>query len=174
MISNKKISIIGLGYVGLPLAISYAESGFKVLGIDIDIRPHNKKAIQEHPLSQYIELLQGSSIENDIFKNVKNFSRSFKNILVILDSNHTHEHVLQELKLYAPLTSLNSYCLVFDTAIEDLPKNHFPDRPWGHDNNPKTAVREFLSSNKEFIIDRSFQEKLMITVAPEGFLKKVL
>lgn len=149
------------------------ESGRKVLGVDIDIRAHNHSAIESHPMASRIHMIQGSSIDPETIKQVKQVASEYKRILVCLDSNHTHEHVLAELDAYAPLTSVNSYCVVFDTIIEDLPKEMFPDRPWGHGNNPKTAVWEYLKSHPEFEIDTSIPHKLLITVAPDGFLKRV-
>lgn len=148
------------------------ESG-KVLGIDIDIREHNKKAIEVHPMSKKITMFQGSSIDEEMIKKVHAFAKKGKKILVCLDSNHTHEHVLAELKAYAPLVSIGSYCCVFDTIIEDMPKDCFPDRPWGKGNNPKTAVWEYLKANDNFIIDKDIENKLLITVAPDGYLKKI-
>ena len=145
----------------------------KVLGIDIDIRDHNKIAIEKHPMSNWIEMIEGSSVDNNIISQVHEFAESFETILVCLDSNHTHEHVAQELKAYSPLVSLGSYCVVFDTIIEDLPKNFYPSRPWNKGNNPKTAVWEFLKSNTNFEIDKKIADKLLITVAPDGYLKKI-
>lgn len=145
----------------------------RVLGIDIDIREHNRKAIEAHPMSNRIDMIQGSSIAEDIVNQVKAYAKNYKRILISLDSNHTHDHVLEELKAYAPLTSVGSYCVVFDTVVEDMPKEMFPDRPWGPGNNPKTAVWEYLKSHPEFEIDKSIQNKLLITVAPDGYLKRV-
>ena len=145
----------------------------RVLGIDIDIREHNRKAIEAHPMSNRIDMIQGSSIAEDIVAQVHEYAKSYKRILVSLDSNHTHEHVLAELQAYAPLTSKNSYCVVFDTVVEDMPEDLFPDRPWGPGNNPKTAVWEYLKTHPEFEIDKSIQNKLLITVAPDGYLKRV-
>ena len=145
----------------------------KVLGVDIDIRAHNKKAIEAHPLAKKIKMIQGSSIDDGVVKRVYDFSRNYKNILVVLDSNHTHDHVLAELNRYAPLVSKESYCVVFDTIVEDLPNGMYPDRPWGKGNSPKTAVWEYLKTHKEFKIDQSIENKLLITVAPDGYLKKV-
>ena len=144
-----------------------------VLGIDIDIREHNRKAIEAHPMSNRIDMIQGSSIAEDIVNQVKAYAKNYKSILVSLDSNHTHDHVLEELEAYAPLTSLGSYCVVFDTVVEDMPKEMFPDRPWGPGDNPKTAVWEYLKEHPEFEIDKSIQNKLLITVAPDGYLKRV-
>ena len=144
----------------------------KVLGIDIDIREHNKKAIELHPMSKKITMFQGSSLDKKIIEKVEKFANKGKKILVCLDSNHTHEHVLAELKAYAHLVSINSYCVVFDTIVEDLPKNTSPNRPWDKGNNPKTAVLEYLKTHSEFEIDKSIQNKLLITVAPEGYLKR--
>ena len=145
----------------------------EVLGIDIDIRQHNREAIEAHPMFKRISMIQGSSIAPDIIEQVKAKAQGKERILVCLDSNHTHDHVLAELEAYAPLTSVGSYCVVFDTVIEDLPDDMFSDRPWGVGNNPKTAVWEYLKNHPEFEIDKSIQHKLLITVAPDGYLKRV-
>ena len=148
------------------------ESKRKVLGVDIDIRSHNRIAIEEHPMASRIQMIQGSSTEPDIIEQVHAVASNYSRVLVCLDSNHTHDHVLAELEAYAPLTSIGSYCVVFDTVVEDMPKEMFPDRPWGPGNNPKTAVREYLKSHPEFEIDKDIQHKLQITVAPDGYLKR--
>lgn len=148
------------------------ESG-KVLGIDIDIREHNKKAIEAHPMNKKITMFQGSSIDEKMIKKVHEFAKSGKKILICLDSNHTHEHVLAELKAYAPLVSTGSYCCVFDTIIEDMPEKSFPDRPWDKGNNPKTAVWEFLKERDDFQINKEIENKILITVAPDGYLKRI-
>lgn len=145
----------------------------KVLGLDIDIRAHNREAIEAHPMASRIQMIQGSSIAAEVIEQVHQVAAGYKRILVCLDSNHTHDHVLAELKAYAPLTSKGSYCVVFDTIVEDMPAEMFPDRPWGPGNNPKTAVWEYLKTHPEFEIDKSIQHKLLITVAPDGFLKRV-
>ena len=145
----------------------------RVLGLDIDIRSHNREAIEAHPMSHHIDMIQGSSIAPDVITQVHEIAKSYKKILVFLDSNHTHEHVLAELNAYAPLTSIGSYCVVFDTAIEDAPAEQFHDRPWGPGDNPKTAVKKYLETHPEFEIDKSIQHKLLITVAPDGYLKRV-
>jgi cephalosporin hydroxylase len=145
----------------------------KVLGIDIDIRPHNRAAIEAHPMASRIQMIQGSSIANDIIEQVHAIATNYSRVLVCLDSNHTHDHVLAELQAYAPLTSKESYCVVFDTVVEDMPKSMFPDRPWGPGNNPKTAVWEYLKTHSEFEIDKNIQNKLQLTVAPDGYLKRI-
>lgn len=156
----------------------------KVLGIDIDIREHNRMAIEAHPLSHKIDMIQGSSIAPSVIEEVWLRARNYDRILIILDSNHTHDHVLAELEAYAPLTSKGSYCIVFDTIVEDLPDDMYPDRPWGKGNNPKTAVWEYLdilnanarfgadNQTLEFKIDKHIEQKLLITVAPDGFLQR--
>jgi cephalosporin hydroxylase len=143
----------------------------KVIGIDIDIRNHNRKAIEEHPLSFRVNLIQGSSIDQVIVDDVKKYIKPTDKVTVILDSNHTHEHVLAELELYSPLVTKNCYLIVMDTAIEDMPNDYFHDRPWSVGNNPKTAVHEFLKTTDRFEIDESIHNKLLITVAPDGYLK---
>jgi cephalosporin hydroxylase len=154
-------------------AICGGSQNAEVLGIDIDIRTHNRKAIEAHPLFKRISVLEGSSIASNIIKQVENIASNKQKVLVFLDSNHTHEHVLAELEAYAQLTSVGSYCVVFDTAIEDLPSDMFRDRPWGVGNNPKTAVWEYLKTHPEFEIDKTIQNKLLITVAPDGYLKRI-
>ena len=145
----------------------------KVLGIDIDIRPHNREAIEAHPMSSRINMIQGSSIASNVIDQVKDIAKNYERVLVCLDSNHTHDHVLAELKAYAPLTSVSSYCVVFDTIIEDMPTDMFPSRPWSRGNNPKTAVWEYLKNHPEFKVDKDIQHKLLVTVAPDGYLKRI-
>ncbi|WP_306475586.1 cephalosporin hydroxylase family protein [Methyloversatilis sp.] len=144
----------------------------KVLGIDIDIRAHNRAAIEAHPMASRIEMIQGSSISAEVIGQVKAIAANHSKVLICLDSNHTHEHVLAELEAYAPLTSPGSYCVVFDTLVEDMPADMFPDRPWGPGNNPKTAVHEYLKSHPEFTIDKAIDHKLLISVAPDGYLRR--
>jgi cephalosporin hydroxylase len=145
----------------------------KVIGIDIDIRAHNREAIDAHFLRNRIELFEGSSIDPKIIETVRDRAATFKRIMVFLDSMHTHDHVLKELEAYSPLVAPGSYCVVFDTVIEDMPAGWFNDRPWDVGNNPKTAVHAFLRDHDEFMIDKKIEEKLWITVAPDGFLKRV-
>ena len=149
------------------------ESRRKVLGIDIDIRAHNRAAIEAHPMATRIQMIQGSSIAPDTVAQVHAIAADHSRVLVCLDSNHTHDHVLAELEAYAPLVSAGSYCVVFDTIIEDMPGSMFPDRPWGPGNNPKTAVWEYLKTHPEFEIDQSIPHKLLITVASDGYLKRI-
>lgn len=145
----------------------------EVLGIDIDIRKHNRVEIEKHPMYKKITMIQGSSIENNVIEKVVRFAEGRKRVLVCLDSNHTHSHVLSELKAYTPLVSKGSYCVVFDTIIEDLSDDMFSDRPWGKGNNPKIAVKDFLKKNKCFKIDEDIDNKLLISVAPSGYLKRI-
>lgn len=159
--------------------------GGRVLGIDIQIREHNRKAILEHPLSRRIEMLEGSSISSSTYAAAVEKARGRSKIMVLLDSNHTHEHVLAELQLYAPLVSVGSYCVVYDTIIADMPADAFPDRPWTADRNPKSAVHAYLQQLQAeggkgadgrdlvFEIDRAAENQLLITVAPDGFLRRI-
>jgi len=149
------------------------QSPRKVVGVDIDIRPHNRQALDEHPLRFKMELIEGSSIDPEIIQQVRSHAAGVDRVLVSLDSNHTHEHVLAELKAYADLVSVGSYCIVFDTVVEDLPAGSFPDRPWDVGNNPKTAVHEWLKTHPEFEIDKDIDHKLLISVAPDGYLRKI-
>jgi len=150
------------------------QSKRKVVGVDIDIRPHNHQALDQHPLRFKMELIQGSSIEPSVIDQVRSHANGSSTILVCLDSNHTHDHVLAELNAYSDLTSIGSYCIVFDTCVEELPAGSSPDRPWDKGNNPKTAVHEWLKSHPEFVIDKDIDNKLMISVAPDGYLRRVI
>lgn len=145
----------------------------RVVGVDIDIRAHNRAEIERHPMSHRIDLVQGSSVDPATAARVRELAQGRQRVLVVLDSNHTHDHVLRELELYSPLVPKGSYVVVFDTVIEDMPPGFFPDRPWDRGNNPKTAVWEFLKAHPRFQIDRAIQDKLLITVAPDGYLKCV-
>ena len=148
----------------------------KVLGIDIEIRKENMKKILEHPLSKRIRMIEGSSIDENTINQVYKIAEKYKKIIVILDSNHSHNHVLSELKAYSKLVKKGSYLIVFDTVIEDIPKKYSKKLikgNWSKTDNPKTAVREFLKENKRFKIDKEIEDKLLITVGPEGFLKCV-
>jgi cephalosporin hydroxylase len=144
----------------------------RVLGIDIDIRAHNLQAIENHPMSSRIQMIEGSSTDPEVVAQVRSIASHHRRILVCLDSNHAHDHVLAELEAYAPLVSIGSYCVVFDTVIEDMRADMFPDRPWGPGDNPKTAVWKYLETHPEFEIDLGIQQKLVITVAPDGYLRR--
>jgi len=143
----------------------------QVLGIDVDIREHNRREIERHPMSKRITMIQGSSTDKKVMERVYELARGKECVLVTLDSNHTHDHVLQELRFYSPLVRKGSYVVVFDTVIEDMPEGFFSDRQWDKGNNPKTAVREFLKTNDRFSVDKEIENKLLITVAPGGYLK---
>ena len=144
----------------------------EVLGIDIDIREHNRREIEAHPMSKRIQMIQGSAIDEELVAEVARRAEGKQTIMVCLDSNHTHDHVLRELELYAPFVTVGSYCVVFDTIVEDMPKGAY-ERPWDVGNNPKTAVWEYLKHNDNFEIDHQIDNKLLISVAPEGYLKRV-
>lgn len=145
----------------------------RVLGVDVDIRDHNRLEIEKHPMCKRITMIEGSSIDETVVRQVREFASNKQRIMLLLDSNHTHEHVLQELQLYSPLVTVGSYLVVFDTVIEDMPEGFFPERAWDKGNNPKTAVWEFLKTNDRFVIDKAIENKLVITVAPDGYLKCV-
>lgn len=143
----------------------------RVVGIDIDIRAHNREKLESHPMFKRISLIQGSSIADDVVAQVHALAQGKSRVLVALDSNHTHAHVARELALYAPFVTKGSYLVVFDTVVEDMPAEFFQDRPWGPGDSPMTAVHEFLKSTDRFEIDHDLDAKLQISVAPEGYLK---
>lgn len=155
------------------MSINPSDSKRKVVGIDIEVRQHNRAAIVSHPLGSKIEIIEGSSTDSRVVNEVVEIAKIHSSILVLLDSNHTHEHVLGELNAYADLVSVGSYCVVFDTFVEDMPAGYFADRPWDKGNSPRTAVTEFLKDHTEFVVDESIQNKLLITVAPGGFLRRI-
>jgi len=144
-----------------------------VVGIDIDIRKHNRELIEQHPMFSRVKLIEGSSTSVETVEEVKAIAKNKSKVMVCLDSNHTHDHVLAELNLYAPLTSLGSYCVVFDTVVEEMPADYDWGSRWGRGNNPKTAVNEFLKEHAGFQIDENINNKLLISVAPDGYLKRV-
>jgi cephalosporin hydroxylase len=144
----------------------------RVLGIDIDIRAHNREAIESHPLSGYLRMLEGSSIDPEMVARVADFAKGFERVMVLLDSNHTEAHVLAELQAYAPLVSPGGYCIVFDTGVENMPEDFYSDRPWGKGDNPMTAVRKYLAYTPEFAIDAELDGKILIGNAPNGFLRR--
>lgn len=154
-------------------AICGGPSNATVLGIDIEIRAHNRAAIEGHPLARRIQMVEGSSIDRSVVSEVVQRSKTYRKILVCLDSNHTHDHVYAELEAYAPLTTVGSYCVVFDTIVEMTPECCPADRPWGKGNNPMTAVAAFLERHAEFSVDNDMDNKLLISVAPRGYLKRV-
>ena len=145
----------------------------EVLGIDIDIREHDKKEIEAHPMFKRIKMIQGSSVSQETVDKVAEHAKGKEVILVCLDSNHTHEHVLRELEFYAPFVTPGSYIVVFDTIVEDLPDDYLPGRAWKVGDNPKTAVYSFINKHPQFEIDKSIDNKLLISVAPEGYLRRI-
>ncbi|HET6765076.1 MAG TPA: cephalosporin hydroxylase family protein [Longimicrobiaceae bacterium] len=148
-------------------------NGGRVLGVDVDIRPHNREAIEAHPMHPHIDMLQGSSTDPEIVAQVRRAAEGAGTVLVLLDSNHTHAHVLRELELYAPLVTRGSYLVVFDTVVEVMPDDFVQDRPWRRGDNPMTAVRQFLAGTTRFEVDREIEDKLQLTVAPGGYLRCV-
>ena len=145
----------------------------RVLGIDIDIRSHNREAVEIHSMRDRISMIEGSSIDPVVVSRVRSFADKFDTVMVLLDSNHSHEHVLLELEAYADLVSVGSYCVVFDTVIEDTHDEHYASRPWGHGDSPKTAVSQFLTSDRRFEVDSQVDAKLQLSVAPRGYLRRV-
>lgn len=143
-----------------------------VVGVDIDIREHAREAIEDHAFADRIVTVQGSSVAEDTISAVSRYAKGRKRVLVVLDSNHTQEHVAAELEAYSQFVTPGSYIVVFDTVIDDLPDRFHEGRPWAAGRGPKVAVHDFLATHPEFHIDRSYEDKLLVTVAPDGFLKR--
>jgi cephalosporin hydroxylase len=142
-----------------------------VIGIDVDVREHNRREIEAHPMFKRVQLIEGSSVAPATVETAKRAIHGRSPVLVVLDSNHTHEHVLAELRAYAPLVGKDSYLVVMDTLVEYMPDAFFADRPWGKGNNPATAVAEFLRETDRFVVDAHIDTKLLLTVAPGGWLR---
>jgi cephalosporin hydroxylase len=146
----------------------------KVIAVDIDIRKHNRDAIEKHPMMKNITMLEGSSVDEKIVQQIADCAKNFKKVMVVLDSNHSHDHVLRELELYSPLVSIDSYILLPDTFVEFFPKGYVTNRPWDVGNNPYTAMEAFLKTTDEFVKDEAITNKLLITEAfGGGYLKRV-
>ena len=165
---------MGVRYPSMPPCSSFSVgTGSILVGIDADIRTHNRHELEKHPLFGRMRLVEGSSVDETVVDTVRGLCSARQSVMVVLDSNHAHDHVLRELRLYAPLVTVGSYCVVFDTIIEDVPDDTYPDRPWGRGNNPKTAVLEFLKENRRFVVDEEMRCKLLISVASDGYLRRV-
>lgn len=144
-----------------------------VVGVDIDIREPNRRAIEGHPLAKRIEMIEGSSIDDEVVRQVAASIEGRRSVMVVLDSNHTHEHVLAELEIYSKFVTPHNYLIVFDTIVEYMPEGTYPDRPWGPGDNPMSAVQEFLGTNPDFEVDSDLSSKLLITAAPGGYLRRI-
>ena len=145
----------------------------EVLAVDIDIRKHNREEIAKHPMFKRITMIEGGSTDPEVFAKVKERAAGMKTVMVVLDSNHTHQHVYDELCLYADLVTVGSYLILPDTFIEFFPKGYYADRPWDVGNNPYTAMRKFLAERDDFQIDDEPCHKSMITEAIDGYLLRV-
>ncbi len=149
-------------------------NGGKVIAVDIDIRQHNREEIEKHPMMKNITMLEGSSVDEKIVQQIADYAKGFKKVMVVLDSNHSHEHVYRELELYTPLVSMGSYILLPDTFVEFFPKGYVTNRPWDVCNNPYTAMEAFLKTTTQFVKDEEITNKLLITEAlGGGYLKRV-
>ncbi|UTW61762.1 cephalosporin hydroxylase family protein [bacterium SCSIO 12741] len=155
-------------YASLMELIGHGE----IVGVDIDIRSHNREEIENHKMFKRIHLIEGGATDPDIIEQVRKMAEGKKKVMVVLDSNHTHQHVYDELKLYNEFVTKDSYLVVFDTVVEYLPKGFFTNRPWDVGDNPQTAVDAFLKENDAFEIDEEIHQKLQLTVAKRGYLKR--
>ena len=144
----------------------------EVIAVDIDIRQHNREEIEKLPMAKRITMIEGSSVDPIIVNSIKEKVKG-KKVLVCLDSNHTHEHVLEELRMYADMVNVGSYIVCPDTFVEYFPKGYCDDRPWDVGNNPMTALIAFLKEDDRFIIDKDIDNKLMITEGFDGYLKRI-
>ena len=145
----------------------------EVLGIDVDIRPHARSTLSTHPLASAISTIEGNSVASEVIEAVRQVCARHERVLVILDSNHTADHVAAELSLYGDFVSVGSYLIVMDTFIKDLPPEEFDDRPWDAENSPWTAVQGFLQGNDRFVLAKDVDDRLLATTAPGGYLVRV-
>lgn len=148
--------------------------GERIIGIDIFIPPDLKQRLTAFgSLSDRITLIEGSSIAETTVDKVKSMVGDARDILVILDSDHSHEHVLSELKAYSGFVGKGHYLVCSDTIVEDIPSQEHRPRSWGPGNNPQTALSEFLRGNDEFSIAKNIENKLLFTCNPRGYLQRV-
>ncbi len=148
--------------------------GKKAIGIDIFIPPDlRKRLMNKGKISKKISLIQGESTHKSTISKLKKIIGNSKKNLIILDSYHAHQHVLEELELYSQFVGKGNYIIVGDTIVEDIPKQKHRPRPWGPGNSPKSAMKHFLKKNNKFIIDRNFDKKLLFSCHPEGYLRAI-
>lgn len=145
----------------------------EVVAVDIDIRQHNREKIEAHPMAKRIHMIEGSSTDPAVLDQIRERAQGKQCVMVALDSLHTHAHVLEEMRLYAPLVTVGSYMVLPDTFIEYFPKGYYSDRPWDVGNNPMTALRAFMQENNDFVIDTERCNKLLITEGFDGYLKRI-
>lgn len=143
-----------------------------VIGIDIDVRSHNRRVIESHPLAHRIELVEGSSVDDRTLEEVRRRIGSASRVMVVLDSDHAHDHVLAELRAYSDLVTPGQFIVVADTMVELLPVQEHRPRHWGPANNPMTALRAFLQEDERFEIDAYTNGKLLMTSNPSGYLRR--
>ncbi|OQA00607.1 MAG: Rhamnosyl O-methyltransferase precursor [Planctomycetes bacterium ADurb.Bin401] len=154
--------------------IMEAIDGGKIIGIDTYIPDDLRERLNSHgKISQRITLINGSSVEQTTVDKVRAIIGDCREVMVVLDSFHTHEHVLNELRLYSPLVGKGFYLVCGDTIVEDIPEQTHRTRPWGRGNNPKTALWQFLKENDRFETDKETDNKLLLTCNPDGYLKCV-
>jgi len=144
-----------------------------VVAIDIDVRSHNRRAVEDHPFGHRVRLVEGSSVDPDVVAEVRGYIGDASRVMVVLDSDHTHEHVLAELRAYAPLVTVGQFLIVADTIIEYLPPQERRPRPWGPGNNPKSALDVFLAEDARFEVDPHVNGKLLMTSSPGGYVRRV-
>lgn len=144
----------------------------RVVGIEVELRAHNRAAIEGHPMAKWITLVDGSSVDPAVVSRVGALAADGP-VVVVLDSNHTREHVRAELEAYAPMVQAGGYLVVLDTLIEHMPAELYGDRPWAPGNSPFTAVQEFLATTDRFVVDTELEQTLLLSVAPSGYLKCV-
>lgn len=145
--------------------------GGKVIGVDIFIPPDLRERLASHAtLSRRIELIEGSSIAPETVERVRSIVGASRRTLVVLDSHHTHDHVLAELRAYAPLVGRGCYLVAGDTIVEHIAAPAHRPRPWGPGNNPATAVKAFLSECPRFAVDQDLERRLLLSCHPGGYL----
>lgn len=146
----------------------------KVIGVDIDIRKHNRDSIEAHPLSKRINLVEGGSVDTDILAEVRSHIRKDSKVMVVLDSDHSRSHVLNECRAYGPMVTQGCYLVVADTLVghveeKDAPTNR--SKLWFKGNDPLSATNDYLKENDRFEIDDEINGKLVLSSSPGGYLK---
>ena len=145
----------------------------KVIAVDIDIRAHNRETIESHPLGDGVTLIEGSSVDPVIIDKIRSLIPADSRVMVVLDSDHTHSHVLAELQLYSQFVTPGMYLIAADTFVEELPVQLHRPREWGPGDNPKTAVDSFLASAPDFKLDADLAAKMLMSSSAAGYLRRI-
>ena len=146
----------------------------QVIGVDIDIRKHNRESIEAHPMSKRVTLIEGGSVDDSILKQVRANIPDGARVMVVLDSDHSRDHVLEECRAYGPMVTKDCYMVVADTLVGHLDEKEAPQnrsQVWYKGNDPLTALQEYMLESDRFEIDLEINGKLVLSSSPGGYLR---